>query len=367
MDATAGMTSKERWLAALSLEPVDRLPFWPKLDASYPMHRNPPFRDMPVPEIHDWIGSDRHDGVAPAIREVRPHTAFETIRDNGESRDVFRTPHGELTRVNRFDPVSQSRHPMSFPVKTVDDVKIMTEWYADCRPELDQEGLAEVRDRCRSHGGGSLTVSHVGQSALMHWVEWLAGVQNAHYLLVDHTDDVLALFEQMHRVLLRRAEILADRHPADAFYMVENTSTTLISVAQYRTYNAQHITQYAEIMQGADRHLLLHMCGHLKGLLGDLARIPCSGFEAFTAPTLGNTTLLDGRTACPDKCLIGGTQATDWLEPPDEIIARIGRSLHELPHHRGIVVTSAGVMPPVCPPETIKTVCEWVKGYAARA
>ena len=187
-----------------------------------------------------------------------------------------------------------------------------------------------------------------------------------HYLLFDFTDDVLALFEAMHRVLVRRAEILADRHPADAFYMVENTSTTLISVDQYRTYNLDHITRYAEITKDAGRHLLLHMCGHLKDLLGDLARVPCSGFEAFTAPSLGNTTLLDGRTTCPDKCLIGGTQATDWLRPPEQIIAGIRGSLDDLPHHRGIVVTSAGVMPPWCPPETIKTVCDWVKAYPVR-
>jgi len=29
------MTPKERWLAALRLRPVDRLPFWPKFDAAY--------------------------------------------------------------------------------------------------------------------------------------------------------------------------------------------------------------------------------------------------------------------------------------------------------------------------------------------
>ena len=29
-------------------------------------------------------------------------------------------------------------------------------------------------------------------------------------------------------------------------------------------------------------------------------------------------------------------------------------------------VTSAGVMPPGCKPETIKAVCDWVKQYDAR-
>jgi len=50
----------------------------------------------------------------------------------------------------------------------------------------------------------------------------------------------------------------------------------------------------------------------------------------------------------------------------DEIISQLEIDLDALPHHRGIVVTSAGVMPPMCKPETIKEVCEWVKQYPAR-
>ena len=108
------------------------------------------------------------------------------------------------------------------------------------------------------------------------------------------------------------------------------------------------------------------MCGLLKDLLPDLNEVPASAFEAFTSPTLGNTSLADGRSACPEKCLIGGTNAMLWTRPAERIIAKIEADLDELPHHRGIVVTSAGVMPPLCEPETIKRVCQWIKGYEPR-
>jgi len=49
-----------------------------------------------------------------------------------------------------------------------------------------------------------------------------------------------------------------------------------------------------------------------------------------------------------------------------EIIGEIQKALDELPHHRGLVVTSAGVMPPLCRPETIREVCERVKAYDPR-
>jgi hypothetical protein len=102
------------------------------------------------------------------------------------------------------------------------------------------------------------------------------------------------------------------------------------------------------------------------GLLPALADMPADGFEAFTSPPVGNTTLLDGRTACPDKTLVGGTNATLWLLPADRIIEQIEADLDALPHHRGVVISSAGVMPPACRPETIKQVSDWVHAYPAR-
>ena len=215
-------------------------------------------------------------------------------------------------------------------------------------------------------GDSALAGTSIGKSPLMHWVEFLAGVESAHYLLHDCREEVEALFDAIHRNLLRKTEILAEYSPADVLYMIENTSTTLISPAQYLRYCYGHIRDYGGITRRAGRILILHMCGHLKGLLGDLAGLPAEAFEAFTSPTLGNTTLLDGRTGCPDKCLIGGTNAVLWTRPADEIIAQIERDLDALPHHRGVAVTSAGVMPPLCEPETMRTVCDWVKQYPVR-
>lgn len=100
-------------------------------------------------------------------------------------------------------------------------------------------------------------------------------------------------------------------------------------------------------------------------ILSDLAQIPAEAFEAFTSATLGNTSLLDGCIACLEKRLMGGTNAVLWTKTADEIISKIEDDLAELPQHRGVVVTSAGVMPPMCKPETIKQVCEWVKQYPA--
>jgi len=108
------------------------------------------------------------------------------------------------------------------------------------------------------------------------------------------------------------------------------------------------------------------MCGHLKALLPDIAALPAAGIEAFTSAPVGNTSLREGRSACADKCLIGGTNPSLWLKDATAIVEAIERDLGALPHCWRIVVTSAGMMPPACRPEAIRQVAQWVKYYRVR-
>jgi hypothetical protein len=59
-----------------------------------------------------------------------------------------------------------------------------------------------------------------------------------------------------------------------------------------------------------------------------------------------------------------GCKATQWVKNDAEaIIAYIEEQFAQLPHHRGIVLTSAGMMPPGAAPQTIKQVFDWIKRY----
>lgn len=150
------MTPKERWLAAIHMQPVDRLPFWPKLGGAYPKAQDTPFRDMELNAIHDWIGSDKHTGITVCTREVRKHTAVETTQNNDTMRTVFRSPHRELQQVQQFDEPSNSWHPTEFPVKTREDILAMTEIFEDATVELDPEALEKAKAQAKEIGEGEI-------------------------------------------------------------------------------------------------------------------------------------------------------------------------------------------------------------------
>lgn len=360
------MTVKERWLATIKMQEVDRLVFWPKLNQSYAPAQSGKFAKMSLDELHDFTGSDKHEWNSHGVEVDRKNCSVEVVEKDGERKTVYKTPVGETYEVCKWDDVSKSWHPSVFPVRDRETLKTMTEFYRLSVPRKNTELAARGRMRYRELGDDVFVVSGSGESPLMRFVEWLAGVENAHFMLLDYEDDVEELFDAMQAMYVKICRLACETESWDMMYFSENTSTTLISPDQYRKYCVGHITEYGNIFRAAGRNFGLHMCGHLKALLPDLAKLPADAFEAFTSPTLGNTTLLDGRSECPDKCLIGGTNAMLWTKSANEIIAQIEQSLGELPHHRGIAVTSAGVMPPLCKPETIKEVCEWVKRHPAR-
>lgn len=357
------MSSRQRWLAALMRQPVDRLPFWPKVFDAYAAAQPAPFPHMTSRELHEWIGSDQHESIADSTRETRTVTARVQARDGNLLRTIFRTPHGEVTLVEQWDAASQSWHPIQHPVYNRETICLMTDYYADESWEFAAEQHAQAQIQQRDIGERALVTAAIGESPLMHFIEYLAGIENAHYLLQDYREEVEALFAAMHASLLRKTEINAAHCTADAFYFIENTSTTLISPKQYRAYCLPHLRAYSAVMHAAGKHVILHMCGHVKRLLPDIATLPVAAYEAFTSPTLGDTTLLDGRTGSPHVCLIGGTNAMLWTRPANDIISQLADDLDVLPHHRGLVITSAGIMPPLASPETIQTVCNWVKQY----
>jgi uroporphyrinogen-III decarboxylase len=358
---TETTSARDRWVAALRMQAPDHLPFWPKLDASYSAHQRGRWHEGPLHAIHEWIGSDLHHYVPSCMRVVRRSVSVETEQFEGVRRCTYRTPAGVLTGMDRLDAASQSWHPVDFPVKAAGDLEAMRLVFEDQRAEFDAGQHEKALKLARENSGRNLLVATLGVSPLMDWVQHLAGVEAAHYLLADHREAVEALFEALHACLCAAAEIIADHSPADAVYCVENTSTTLISPDMFRRYSMRYLRDYGERLASGGKMQILHQCGHLKALLPDMAELPAAAMEAYTTPPVGNATLADGRSACPRLCLIGGTNAALWLRPAEDIIGELEVGLAALPHLKGLIISSAGVMPPAATPEKIKAVADWVK------
>lgn len=362
------MTVKERWLAALKMEPVDRIPVWAKLGSSYPKYQKDPFRTMSIGGLQQYVGSDRHEWIKSSGKfSFRNGAGIEKQNDNGDITIKYITKYGSCVNQRKIDPATESMHPVDMCIKTVEDIKIMTEWYQNCEVVFDSEANETAKALYQFHGEDAVVSEVVIETPFMYYLEYLAGIAEGHMLLADYEEEVEALFEAEDKWCQSAVRTAVEYSPADILYIEENTSTTVLSPNQFRTYCMPYLEKYTRMMQDQDKLVAYHMCGHLKLLLEDLNQLTNQAQEAYTPPPFGAATLAEGRAACPDKCFIGGCGAGQWVQfNPQEIIAYIEEQLIQLPHHRGIVLTSAGVMPPACSPETIKAVFDWIKEYPNR-
>ncbi len=361
------MTSRGRLLAAYRGEAVDRLPFWAKVaNNTWRLGQPDRIRRLGDAELLDYIGADGIFGVGRAVRAVRPRAASgDSVCDHTRTT-VTRTPDGELREVWRQDPATASWHPVEFPVKTRRDLKRCRWLYEDVRFQADEDALSAGGARQERIGDRGITKTSHGTSPLMHLVEHVVGPINTHLMLADFPREMDELIELMHGVQLRQAEEVARRTPADLVVSVENTSTSLISPGQFERYCWRHLCDYGRAIRSAGKIHELHMCGLLKVLLGRIDAIPAASIEAFTAPTLANTRLADGRAEAPSKCLVGGTNCMVWLAPPEEIRRFITNELAACRDHRRIVLTTAGVAPPACRAETFRQIARWLPTVPVR-
>jgi len=333
------MTSRERLERALRLEEVDRLPFWVKIfGASYLL-------DL---DHITW-------GPSPVVAE-NERVESHTEQHDGRRITTRLTPEGTLRSVEGFDPSSHSWHPLEFPIKSPDDIRAARYLYAHTRYRLNPGAVERARARLREVGERGVVMTGVGISPLMELIQHQIGPVNTYLFMADFPTEMDELIALMHEDRLRYLRALLGACPYDYIVSVENTSTTLLSPAVFERYCWRHLADYGRLIAEAGKSHVLHMCGKLKALLPRIDDLPAVAIEAYTRPPVGDTTLADRARLCPNTAVIGGTDATLWLRPADEICQAIEGALAEAGSMVGVVLTSAGVMPPAASIEKIRQV-----------
>jgi uroporphyrinogen-III decarboxylase len=366
------MTGRERMLAALRCESVDRLPFWPKLFPEYLAYsKEEAFKDWSLQDYHDYFGSDFHEYVYPPVELDKTGVSINRVTTNETKEGAEETieylfTDGRYSEAEIRSTLTRDTHPVDYALISREDILYMTEWYVGTKYKASEKYLTHQKYQASILGQKGILAMPMGRSPFMQTLELLGGIEETQYLLADYPEEMEALFDALHGDMVRRIPVILEHTKADLMYMVEDTSTTIMSPEQFRKYCKPYLMEYNEICRARGKIMGLHMCGHLHALLGDLADMDIAVFEAFTTPDMGNTHLIDGKTHCPDTCLIGGTNATLWTKSAEEICAEIKVELDALDNHRGVIITTAGIIPIGCRPETVRTVCEYVKAFPVR-
>lgn len=359
------MSPRERLLRAMKKEKVDRLPFWAKIFGNSYLKLQPePYCNMKELELADYLSLDHIAGMPSVCTIENKNFTLEEGEKGGFYTKVYNTPDGTLKIVHKFDSSSHSWHPIEYLIKDREDLKRARHLFAGSKGTVSHEKKKVAADRKKEIGEKGILSTPLGTSPFMVLLQDYIGVENTYFFLSDYREEMKELMDLMHRQNLKCVETLAKESECDVIVAVENTSTTLLSPSVFRKYCYGCLKEYGDITREHGKFFELHMCGLLKDLLPVIETLPADSIEAFSAPPVGNTTVADGFTLCPSKTIIGGTCANVWLKDAVGIIEWIEAELSHAGKIEGLVLTSAGVMPPAASIEKIKKVREHFLNYS---
>lgn len=236
--STEGMSRRERLMAAIRGEDVDRLPWSPLLEGYFlgsQLDQFAAFRriraDAMIRNVINYVGSVPMATSLPPPGKSLPYTLSTTMV--GEEAELsYETPVGTVTErflLNEQSPnipwVTKNK------VQTVEDLKVLRWMYEHAEfasaPSLFESMAEQVGD------DGITTVSALG-TPLFWMLNFDVGVGNFWYLYSDHIDEVEQTLEAAHEMYLRLFKTVAEG-PGEVVIQYENLSSSLCSPTIWRS------------------------------------------------------------------------------------------------------------------------------------
>lgn len=374
------MSSRERILAALQGKPVDRLPFVPLIDTYTVL-------DMPAhvqQAMQAGASAGYWQGMLAAIREIgcdillrhvyvtksasgaphlngfgrfKPPVVPSSRMEGSLLVETLETPIGTLTGTWGFtDMHGWIPHPVKHLVTGHEELKIFAYavehlYLEEPEPDFENFTMAE-----KAIGEAGIATTSFLNTPLMDLIETCWGLDNTYYLLNDYSDEVEAILDRLHQVQRLVVERIAGS-PAKVVIEYENTSSTLLSPKIFRRYCLPALNEYADILRAADKIFLVHMCGKLQAFAGDLASARFDGIADISPHPTGNFRLDQAASALPGKVLIGGIDATTFIDSDlPRVEAKIAALIESIKPYPGILLGSADTAPRGTPLETFRLI-----------
>lgn len=310
------MTSAERLAAALSGQPVDRIPWSPFL--AYVWEYFPAeVQQRGQLAFHHEIGADPLWRGAPCPVRVTIDGLTYTQRTEGDYTYHYQeTPVGTLTWTHRVSGVGNTNFLCEHPLKTAEDFKVQLWMEEHTTLSYDED---PVGDHLQGEGREGLSIGMLiprSKTAFQQLIEFYVGTEEMAYALADYPEIVEELRLAMVANDLAAAQLAAES-PYDYFLTWEDSSTQNYSPAQYSACIASEITEFCTILGATGKHYIQHACGHLRAILPTMAASGICAVESLSPPPTGNLALAEARAMLGSHTgIIGGIEPVAFLQTP---------------------------------------------------
>jgi len=363
LNTVTGDSPRRRMLGVLARRPGPHLPFFPKIYGPWLQRHGEEVSEETLPALLDTLHAGYMVACPSPVSIVRPCAQRKTHRTQERETEEIQTPCGPLRTVRKRTLDAAAFLPVEPLIKDVQDLERARTLYEGVTLEVDRTALARIEALRSRYARTALLFVLVPDSPLMQLLKRDIGLADTHYLLQDHPRELEGLLEDIRleglRVTQKLVDVLGER--IDCYVSGEDTSTTLLSPSQFRRWCVPYLNRQSEIIHARGLVHLVHMCGYLKNLLPDMARLHADGFEALTTHPVGDVTNGEIAERLGDRIVIGGMNAALWLQhsAPD-LIELIQRWRVQGILSRNLILSSGGEMPPLVPVAKIKEVSRFL-------
>jgi len=337
------MTNRERILSALNFQETDRLPWSPLIDDYF-------IRSLPLQNLHmeiieamRYIGCDiieRH--VANPIQTMHNvQTRREMAADGKGFRLWYDTPVGSV--FEEYKVSGQTTFNARHMLETEEDIRVFR-YIMEHKTVTDN--IAAFMERDRYIGDDGIACVSGPMSPIQYLLQDIAGVENTVYLLEDYPEEMEALLETMHDFNRKVYHVLKE-YPTELVIDYEDTSSTVMSRDMFTRYGVPIINDYAEILHGAGKKFITHMCGCLDAFKCEIGGGIQDGVDSVCPPNTGDLHIWEARKAWGNrKVLIGGIDppALSWMS-----VAECEATVREIWEHmkgeRGFILSTGDAVP----------------------
>ena len=331
------MTTRERILATLRGEPVDRIAWAPRWDlwfnAARAAGRAPAeWQGLSLFDCTRRLGWGIKGRGGRVYREVRQGVEVRSRQDGYDTLTELITPVGtisERVRVTRELAAMDVRGRI---------VKPFVQQAADYGPALYVVEHTRIEPTYEeflafdaSIGQDGVPIAGAGYSPAHRLMREWTDYEGFYYQLADHGD----LVEQLLAALIELDEEVQEVAAASPALIVEydgNYDDQLTPPPIYRRYFLPRFREFAERLHAGGKYFCTHTDGHHEQLLGLIGE---SGFdiaEAFTPPPMTRVGVGRARQAWGSHITIWGGLASNMLStstPEDEFEAHVRQVLAE--------------------------------------
>ncbi len=273
------MTHRERIFASLDRKPLDRPPWFP--DLHYWLKVRKIQNNLPekyaflsggnlwdrLPELHAHpdvdAGLPRHVyGDFLKITYANCET-IDTDEDEETLRTEIRTPVGTLTSRKRKGPPWESPFRVEYPIKTVEDFKIIEYMLRDRTVEPDFDAAQQLLDWVGPSGTIQLVLPRSPLPRIIHdYMGLSAGIM----ALFDSPAECERLMETIEECDQQAFDFIGEC-PGRLCIFGDNVDNMSVSPDLYKKYAMPYYQRKSDFLHKRGKTVLCHMDGRLQGLL----------------------------------------------------------------------------------------------------